>query len=104
MLNKNSDLNVKILDRVFKVSCKEDEKEDLLKSVDFLNEKMKDIQKSGNVIGLERIAIMTALNLAHALLTSSVNGSPFNNGDYITKIQELNKKIDKALSTQDVLF
>ncbi len=104
MLNKNSELNIKILDRPFKVSCKENEKADLLTTVNFLNEKMKDIQKSGNVIGLERIAVMTALNLAHELLSNSVNGSPFTNGDYINKIQELNDKIEKALSTQDVLF
>ena len=42
--------------------------------MDYLNQKMDEIRDNGKVIGLERIAIMAALNIAHELLTTKVGG------------------------------
>ncbi len=52
-----------------RIACSEEEKADLLKAVEYLDSKMREIRDGGKVIGVERIAIMAALNIAHELLT-----------------------------------
>src|SRR5690606_1565011 len=58
-------ITVTILDKDYLVGCKEDEREALFASVQFLNKKMIEQRDSGKVIGSERIAVMVALNIAH---------------------------------------
>jgi cell division protein ZapA len=58
---------VKILGKDYQVACPEEEVHRLIDASLLLDSKMKDIKASGRVIGLERIAVMAALNLAHEL-------------------------------------
>ena len=50
------------------MNCAPEEKEVLLESATLVNKKMEEIRKSSSIIGLERIAVMTALNLAHDVI------------------------------------
>ncbi len=59
---------IRILDKDYHIACPAEEKAALLQSADFLNGKMREIREGGKVSGSERIAVMTALNLAHDLL------------------------------------
>jgi len=43
-------------------------REALLESAELLNRKMKEIRDSGKVVGVDRIAVMAALNLCHEML------------------------------------
>jgi cell division protein ZapA (FtsZ GTPase activity inhibitor) len=61
-------VDVSIMGREFTVSCTDEEREGLLNAVSYLDKKMHDIRDSGKVVGLDRIAIMAALNLSHELL------------------------------------
>ena len=61
-------ITIRILEKEYQVSCPAEEKANLLASVELLNKKMREIRDSGKVIGLDRIAIMAALNLANELL------------------------------------
>lgn len=61
-------VKVHILDREFLIACPEDEKASLLQSARFLNQRMQEIRDTGKVVGIDRIAIMAALNIAHELL------------------------------------
>ena len=63
-------INVSILDKDYKVSCPPGEQSALLESAKFLDSKMREIRDSGNIIGSERIAVITALNMANDLLRS----------------------------------
>ncbi|MCL4131555.1 UNVERIFIED_CONTAM: hypothetical protein GTU68_058838 [Idotea baltica] len=54
--------------RDFSVACPADEQEDLLSAARHLDKSMKEIQKSGKIIGTERCAIMAALNITNDLL------------------------------------
>lgn len=58
---------VHILGKEYKLNCPPEEKDDLLKAAELLDERMKGL-KSGGMIGLERIAVMAALNLGYDLL------------------------------------
>ena len=61
-------VTINVLEKEYRVACREDEREALLASAEFLNLKMREIRDSGRVVGIERIAVMTALNLANELL------------------------------------
>ncbi len=61
-------VNVKILEREYQFSCPEDERNELIRSAEYLNARMRQIRDSGKVVGLDRIAVMAALNLANELL------------------------------------
>lgn len=59
---------VKILDREYQIACREDERADLMAAAEMVNDRMKAIRGRGSVIGTDRVAVMTALNMAHELL------------------------------------
>lgn len=61
-------ITVTIFDKDYVVGCKENEREALFASVQFLNKKMVEQRDNGKVIGTERIAVMSALNIAHEYL------------------------------------
>ncbi len=61
-------LSVRILEKEYLVACAPDERTDLLDSAEFLNGRMKEIRDGGKIVGLDRIAVMAALNLAHEVL------------------------------------
>ena len=61
-------ITVNILDRDYQIACKNEEKELLLAAAKYLDQKMREIRDRGNVIGIDRIAVMAALNLAHDFL------------------------------------
>lgn len=87
-------VDVSIMGRNFTVSCTEEERPGLINAVNFLDKKMRDIRDSGKVIGVERIAIMTALNLAHQLLNSK--SGDVDVGDIRRRIAIMQDQIDEA--------
>ena len=103
MSKEASALDITILGRQFRVSCTEEEKKDLLKAVEYLDSKMREIRDGGKVIGVERIAIMAALNIAHELLTTRVNGA-FDIGELKRRMASMQAAIDQAINSQDELF
>lgn len=94
-MSETKAVDVSIMGRDFTVSCTDEERPGLLNAVNFLDKKMRDIRDSGKVIGAERIAIMTALNLSHELLNSK-NGD-VDIGDYKRRLIQMQDQIDKAL-------
>lgn len=68
MSTPNSQVTVRILDRDYHVACPAEERESLLKAADFLSRQMAEVRDSGRVVGMDRIAVMVALNLAHQFL------------------------------------
>ena len=61
-------VSVRILEKEFFVACAHDERAALLDAAEYLNARMREIRDSGKVVGLDRVAVMAALNLAHELL------------------------------------
>ncbi|MEN8106915.1 MAG: cell division protein ZapA [Pseudomonadota bacterium] len=95
-MSDNEAIKVHILDKEYLVACPEDEKEALLASARYLNDKMTDIREGGKVVGIDRIAVMTALNLAHEIIDSGAgDGSQLDS--YGARISKLNTRIGKAL-------
>lgn len=61
-------VTVRILDREYQVACREEERDDLIAAANFVHERMREVRSQSNVIGTDRVAVMTALNIAHELL------------------------------------
>ena len=80
-MSTSKTMNVSIMGREFRVACPDDEREELLQSVSYLDKKMREIRDSGKVVGSERIAIMAALNITHELLTTKIRGG-FDMGEF----------------------
>lgn len=95
-------IDVEIMGREFTISCTDEERQGLLDAVDYLDKKMSDIRDSGKVVGLDRIAIMAALNLSHEVLNTKTGD--VNIGEYKRKISEMDRQIDAAMADQDKLF
>jgi cell division protein ZapA len=96
-------LDIKILDRGLRVACPDDEREELLDAVAYLDKKMREIRDAGKVTSVERIAMMAALNITHELLSVKV-GRGFDLADFKRKINSMQAAIDQALAEQDTLF
>jgi len=87
-------VDVNIMGRDFTVSCTDEERPGLLNAVNYLDKKMRDIRDSGKVIGVERIAIMTALNLSYELLNSK--SGEVNVGDIKRRVLMMQDQIDQV--------
>lgn len=61
-------VTVEILGKEYRIACAENEKDALLASARYLDEKMRDVKGNGRVVGSERVAVMAALNISHELL------------------------------------
>ena len=96
-------LDVNIMGREFRVSCTEEERRDLLKAVDYLNAKMREIRDTGKVIGVERIAIMAALNITHEYLSTRMDGG-FDVGEFKRRMLSMQAIIDQAMNSQVEVF
>ena len=91
---------VHILDKEYQVACPEGQQEDLIVSARYLDRQMRSIRDTGKVIGLERIAVMAALNISHELLKASGQGTVPAVADEAvdtTAVASLQRKVDEAL-------
>lgn len=96
-------LQITIMGRNFRVSCKEDEQAGLLEAVDYLNRRMEEIRDQGKIVGLERIAIMAALNITHEFLGAKVGGD-FDMAGFKRRMTHMETVIDQAIAEQAKLF
>ncbi len=91
-------VDIQIMGREFAVSCTDEEYQGLMDAVDYLDKKMRDIRDSGKVSGVERIAIMAALNLSHEVLNTK--SGDIDIGDYKRRIAVMQNQIDEAIAEQ----
>lgn len=90
-------VSVEILDKEYLIACPPAERDDLLEAASYLNTRLREIRDGGKVLGIERIAVMAALNMANDLiklksrdhrLTTEVSG----------RVKHLRERAEKALA------
>ena len=96
-MNRVPTITVEILDKEYQVACPPEQEEELLDAARHLDVQMRDIRAAGKVIGLERVAIMAALNLSYDLLHSRNGGAPHGIDNHEDRVATLNSQLDKAL-------
>lgn len=70
---KGQPITVTILGRDFQMVCKPNERQALLDAAQLVDDKMRAVRDAGKVVGMDRIAVLVALNLANDLINT--NGS-----------------------------
>lgn len=91
-------VNVKILEKEYQISCPADERKDLVDCADLLNAKMREIRDSGKVVGLDRIAVMAALNMANDLLKANSVTEVLEN-DASVRVRAMRERVETALQS-----
>ena len=95
-------MQISIMGREFRVACAPEEQKSLQEAVDYLNRKMQDIKDQGKITGIDRIAIMAALNISHEFLTARVGGADV--AEYKRRMQQLGMTLEQAMADQEKLF
>ena len=85
-MKESDSVVVYLLDKEYRVACPPGQRDNLIRAARYLDEQMREVRDS-NVIGLERIAVMTALNLAYEVqqATASLQQQPVS-GDRLEKL------------------
>jgi len=95
-------MQISIMGRDFRVACAPDEQKSLQEAVDFLNGKMQAIKDQGKINGLDRIAIMAALNISHEFLSAKVGN--FDVSELKRRMNSIESTLDQAMADQEKLF
>ena len=100
-------VRVSIFDKDYQVNCEGSEVAALKQSAQFLDQKMREMKENSNVFGLDRLAVMAALNLTNELLAQSEKATQLDSKQTETssrlaeqqiEIQNLHYKVDSALN------
>ena len=86
-----------ILDKEYQISCPADERYNLEEAGRHLDATMRDIRNRGKVIGLERIAVMAALNISHEMLSGNRQQHQLLT-EQQQQITDLTTRLDQALA------
>ena len=89
-------VTISILGKELMVACPDGKRESLTAAARHLDQRMREIQDSGKVIGAERCAVMAALNLTNELLQlrQQFNGVP---AGIDARLQALHGRIEAVL-------
>ena len=97
MTQPSAQVSVRILDKEYQVACPAEERTDLLDSAEILNNKMREIRDSGRIVGLDRIAVMAALNMANDLIHAKARDQELE-GDISDRLKIISDRVDNVLS------
>ena len=89
-------VSVRIMEKEFVIACPYDERSALLDAAEFLSARMREIKESGKVVGIDRIAVMAALNLAHEYLKGKERESKLDSG-VGQRVRALRERVEGAL-------
>jgi len=102
MSTESVPITVRILDKEYHVGCNPEEQDELFASARLLDERMREIRRSGRVIGTDRIAVMAALNIAHELILQRKAEAGVGDGT-AKRLLMLQERIEAALAARPEL-
>ena len=97
MTAENNTLTVSIVGKDYQVACPAGEEESLREAAHYLHKLMESIRASGRVVGLDRVAVMAALNVSNELLQSK-NSRADSQAKVTAQVQKLNDRVADAIS------
>ena len=95
-MSEPSRVSVRLLEKEYMVACPQEERADLLDSAEFLNSKMREIRDTGKVVGIDRIAVMAALNLANELLKTRQRDTM--SADVGNRLRNMRERVETVLA------
>lgn len=101
MSSKAKGVKITLGGRTFVIACEEDKQAVLSAAVKMVESRLDEVQRRGKVIGLDRCALMAALNIANDLLEERTMVE--SSGDLDSRLQRMSTKIDAAIEEQNQL-
>jgi cell division protein ZapA len=95
-MNDALPISVSILDKDYKIACPTGEQPALLASAKYLDGKMREVRDNGNIMGAERVAVITALNITNDFLSSNLVQKELGE-ELPPRLKNLETKISQAL-------
>ena len=86
-------VEVRILDRAFTVGVEPSEKDSLVQAASFLDARMREVRGNNRTAPLDRVAVLTALNLAAELLQAKKAGGSSDQA-LARALGDMNRKLD----------
>jgi cell division protein ZapA len=97
MTAENNTLTVSIVGKDYQVACPPGEEASLREAAHYLHKLMESIRASGRVVGLDRVAVMAALNVSNELLQSK-NSRADSQAKVTAQVQQLSDRVADAIS------
>ncbi len=97
MTSEATRVSIRILEKEYHVACPPEERRALIDSAELLNSRMREIRDSGKVVGLDRIAVMAALNITNELLRNKGRDDSLET-DVTDRLRSLRERVESALA------
>ncbi len=97
MTSEATRVSIRILEKEYHVACPPEERRALIDSAELLNSRMREIRDSGKVVGLDRIAVMAALNITNELLRTKGRDDSLET-DVTDRLRSLRERVESALA------
>jgi cell division protein ZapA len=95
--SENKPVSIHIMGNEYHVASPADEVEKLEEAARALDKRMREIKEGGRIVGLERVAVMAALNLSYELMHGE-STSAEETAEIDTRISKLQEKVESALA------
>ena len=90
-------VTVRILDREYTVGVSDDERDSLTAAARMLDARLRELRGGNKMVAPDRLAVLTALNLAHELQQSQTPATA-RSGDPFALLDDANRKLDALLA------
>jgi cell division protein ZapA len=102
MTEQYAQVSIRILDKEYTIKCPAAERTDLLDSAEVLNVKMREARDAAGVVGLDRIAVIAALNMASDLLNAQARDRLIE-GDVSARLKTISDRVESVLGESQQL-
>ena len=97
-MSASEPVSVHILDREFLIACTAEERSGLLDAARHLDTKMRELRANARAGGMDRIAILAALQISHEMLNAR-HREEQESARLAEKLQALNATLERAFVT-----
>jgi len=98
-MEANNHISVNILDKPYQIKCPPENVQELQNAANYVDQKMREVRENG-IVGADRIAIITALNMAYSLLYAEQKENK-EIGSMADRLADMQARIEELLTQAD---
>jgi cell division protein ZapA len=92
---------LRLIDREFLIACAPEEREGLLEAASYLDQKMRELRTHAKAPGFERLAVLTAISVAHEFINLRKQHTG-QNQRFSDSLAHLRSKLNAALENDSL--
>ena len=105
-------VSVKIMGIKYTLSCPPEKKENLIKAAKLVHDTMTSVDEAGIVFGLDRVAVMAAINIANDVITGNSETAKFIRTEHDieldlikikNRLEDVNVRVETSLNSEQDL-